>query len=95
VLADGFDPETRPIEDYVVRRIHSAPHTDTAYDLMDKFLGLRVNHLLIQKEGRFVGMLSTGDVMKATITEKTQELRKLNTMVSWQYYEEWKWNPKS
>ena len=95
VLANGFDPETRPIEDYVVRRIHSAPHTDTAYELMDKFLGLRVNHLLIEKEGRFVGMLSTGDVMKATITEKTKELRKLNTMVSWQYYEEWKWNPKS
>lgn len=94
LLADGFDPETRPIEEYVARRIYTAPHTDTAYDLMDKFLGLRVNHLLIEKAGRFIGMLSTGDVMKATIMEKTEELEKLNTMVSWQYYEEWKWKPK-
>jgi len=95
LLTDGFDPENRPIQDYVVRKIYSAPHTDTAYNLMDKFLGLRVNHLLIEKEGRFIGMLSTGDVMKATITEKSEELEKLNSMVSWEYYEEWKWKPKN
>jgi len=95
LLSDEFDPVNRPIEDYVERRIHSAPHTDTAYNLMDKFLGLRVNHLLIEKDDRFIGMLSTGDVMKAMITEKNEELEKLNTMVSWEYYEEWQWKPKS
>lgn len=94
LLAEGFDPVNRPIESYVLRTIYSAPHSDTAYNLMDKFLGLRVNHLLIEKEGRFIGMLSTGDVMKAMITEKNEELEKLNTMVSWEYYEEWKWKPK-
>ena len=71
----------------------TAPHTDTAYNLMDKFLGRRINHLLIEKNGAHIGLLSSGDVMKAVIQEKTEELAQLNTMVSWDYYEEWKWQP--
>jgi hypothetical protein len=33
-----------------------------------------------------------GDVLKASLYEKTEELEKLNGMVSWAYYEEWRWN---
>jgi signal-transduction protein with cAMP-binding, CBS, and nucleotidyltransferase domain len=92
-VSENFDPKTSRIEDYMVINIFSAPHTDTAFNLMDKFLGLRINHLLVEKNGEYIGMLSTGDVMKATIQEKTEELDQLNTMVSWEYYEEWKWKP--
>ena len=92
-VAEGFDPKVSRVEDYMTRNILSAPHTDTAYNLMDKFLGLRINHLLVEKDGEYIGLLSSGDVMKATIQEKTDELDQLNTMVSWDYYEEWKWEP--
>ncbi len=92
-VSKGFNPKTSRIEDHMVHNIFSAPHTDTAYNLMDKFLGLRVNHLLVEKDGEYIGMLSSGDVMKATIQEKTDELDQLHTMVSWDYYEEWKWKP--
>ena len=89
----GFDPSTNPIKDHMQSPIRSAPHTDTAFNLMDKFLGLRINHLLVEKEGAYIGMLSSGDVMKATIQEKTDELNRLNKMVGWEYYEEWQWRP--
>ena len=89
----GFDPSTSTIKDYMQSPILSAPYTDTAFNLMDKFLGLRINHLLVEKEGTYIGMLSSGDVMKATIQEKTDELNQLNKMVSWDYYEEWQWRP--
>lgn len=92
-VSENFDPKTSRIADYMVTNIFSAPCTDTAFNLMDKFLGLRINHLLVEKNGEYIGMLSTGDVMKATIQEKTEELDQLNTMVSWEYYEEWKWKP--
>ena len=93
VLKPDFDPRTATVGDYMTPNIHSAPHTDTTFNLMDKFLGLRINHLLVKKEGEYIGLLSTGDVMKTVIQEKTAELDKLQSMVNWDYYEEWKWNP--
>lgn len=92
-VAEGFDPKTAQIKEFMSSPILTASHTDTHYDLMDKFLGLRVNHLLVEKDGEYIGMLSSGDVMKANIQEKTEELDQLNTIVSWDYYEEWKWQP--
>ena len=93
IMEEGFDPKTARIEKYMSSPILTAPSTDTYFDLMDKFLGLRVNHLLVEKDGEYIAMLSSGDVMKANIQEKSEELDQLNTMVSWEYYEEWKWQP--
>lgn len=90
-----FDPKTARIEDYMTRDLIFAPHTDSVYNLMDKFLGLRVRHLLIEKDGQSIGMVSSGDVMKAAIHAKDTELKQLNAMVSWDYYENWRWRPES
>ncbi len=62
---------------------------DSVYKLMDMFLGLRLRHLLVKKDGEFIGLISSGDVMKATIREKNMELSQLNASTSWDYYEEW------
>lgn len=94
IVAD-FDPKTDRIENYMTKDLIFAPHTDTVYNLMDKFLGLRVRHLLIEKKGETIGMVSSGDVMKASIQEKDGELKQLNTMVGWDYYENWCWRPES
>ena len=91
---EGFDLKTGLVDDYMTTDLVSAPHTDTVYNLMDKFLGLRIRHLLIEENGEYIGLLSGGDVMKCVIHEKDAELRQLNSMVSWDYYEDWKWKPK-
>ena len=95
VLDDAFDLKTSVIDAYMTQDLITAPYTDTVYNLMDKFLGLRVRHLLIDKEGEIIGMVSGGDVMKASIQEKDGELKQLNTMVGWDYYENWCWKPES
>ena len=95
ILDDAFDPKNVRIEDYMTRELIFAPHSDTVYNLMDKFLGLRVRHLLIEKDGEPIGMVSVGDVMKASIQEKDGELKQLNSMVGWDYYENWCWRPES
>ena len=94
-LDQAFDPHTTVIDTVMTKTLISAPHTDTVYNLMDKFLGLRVRHLLIEREGQTIGMVSSGDVMKASIQEKDEELKQLNTMVGWDYYENWCWRPES
>lgn len=95
ILQEGFDLKSALIEDYMTTQPISAPHTDTVFNLMDKFLGLRVRHLLIEEDGKIIGLVSGGDVMKCVIHEKDTELRQLNSMVSWDYYENWKWKPEN
>ena len=95
VLEKDFDVRSARVGDYMTPNIHSAPYTDNTFNMMDKFLGLRINHLLVEKAGEYIGLLSTGDVMKTVIQEKTDELGKLQEMVSWDYYENWKWKPES
>ena len=85
-----FDPKTTSIGDYMTRGVKFAPHTDSAYALMDKFLGLRLRHLLIDKDGEFIGLLSVGDVMKTALHEKNREFEELHNTTTWAYYEEWR-----
>jgi signal-transduction protein with cAMP-binding, CBS, and nucleotidyltransferase domain len=94
IIRGRFDLKSALVEDYMTTQLISAPHTDTVFNLMDKFLGLRVRHLLIEEDGNIIGLVSGGDVMKCVIHEKDTELRQLNSMVSWDYYENWKWKPE-
>jgi len=94
IIQEKIDLKNALIEDYMTTQLISAPHTDTVFNLMDKFLGLRIRHLLIEEAGNIIGLISGGDVMKCVIHEKDAELKQLNSMVSWDYYENWKWNPK-
>lgn len=93
-IEDGFNADTAVIGDLMSTNLQSSPHTATVFELMDKFLGLRLRHLLIKEEGRYIGLLSIGDVIKANLQEKTAELHDLNAIVSWEYYEDWKHIPK-
>ncbi|NIM15998.1 MAG: CBS domain-containing protein [Candidatus Aminicenantes bacterium] len=90
-LGQGFDAKKDIIGDFMSTNLHSAKHSANVYELMDIFLGKRMRHLLIEKDGKYIGILSSGDVMRATMLEKDEELKRLNAMVSWEYYENWKW----
>ncbi len=90
VLRADFNIKKARIGDFMTTGLLSAPHTDSCYELMDKFLGMRLRHLLIEKDGHYIGMLSSGDVMKETLQEKTREYEELNFEVSWEYYENWR-----
>jgi len=94
VIQEGFDLKNALIEEYMTTVLISAPHTATVFNLMDKFLGLRIRHLFIEEDGNIIGLVSGGDVMKCVIHEKDSELKQLNSMVSWDYYEDWKWKPE-
>lgn len=90
VLEEGFDARTGRLKDNMSVNLISANVDETAYQLYDKFLGRRIRHLLIEEGGDYIGILSVGDVMKATLQQATEELEELNQMVSLEYYENWK-----
>lgn len=90
VLEEGFDAKTARLRDNMSEQLISANVNDPVYKLYDKFLGRRIRHLLIEEGGDYIGLLSVGDVMKASLQEMHDELAELNNMVSLEYYENWK-----
>jgi signal-transduction protein with cAMP-binding, CBS, and nucleotidyltransferase domain len=94
VIDDSCNIDTAILGDYMTGSLRSAPHDATIYQLLDIFLGKRFRHLLIEKDGTYIGLLSMGDVIKASLNEKTKELSSLKATVSWEYYENWKFKKK-
>ena len=90
-LLAGFDPKTAKIGDYITTNLKKTADDATCYALLDKFLGMRLRHLLVEKDGELIGLLSIGDVIKAALVQKSTELDKLNAIVKWDYYEDWRW----
>ncbi|MDH3259326.1 MAG: CBS domain-containing protein [Deltaproteobacteria bacterium] len=93
-VLEGFDPKTTRVGDHASFPLKSAPHTDTIFQLIDKLLGYQTRHLLIEKEGKYIGLLYSRDVIRVGFTERTKQLRELDEMVSLEFYENWKWKKK-
>lgn len=90
----GFDPKTAIIGDHMKTQLHSAAHDTEVVQLEEMFLGLFIRHILVKKDDRFIGLLSIGDVLRASLLEKDRRIRELNSIASWQYYENWGWDRK-
>ena len=94
ILDQEFDPKTAKIKDYMQTVLFSADYTETILQLQDKFLGRRLRHLLIKRDEEYLGILSVGDVVRASLNVRMKELKELKAIVSWEYYEDWKWQYK-
>ncbi len=89
-----FDPSRARIGDHMSTQLQSAAHDTKVERLEEMFLGLYIRHILVKKEGRFIGLLSIGDVLRAGLLEKDRRIRELNSIASWEYYENWGWDRK-
>ncbi len=94
VITEGFFSKTSKIKDYMSTDLKIARYDDTIFSLQDKFLGKRIRHLFIERDGNIIGIISTGDVIKAILNEKTKELEQLHAIVKFDYYEDWKFSRK-
>jgi len=89
-----FDLKGAVIGDYMTTDLKTAPHDCKIYTLADMILGLRIRHIIIEREGKFVGVLSSGDIIRAELQQRSEELEKLDRIVQLDYYDEWKWKNK-
>ncbi|MFW6374115.1 MAG: cyclic nucleotide-binding/CBS domain-containing protein [Thermodesulfobacteriota bacterium] len=93
-LQPDFHPDTDPIGNHMTTEIHSAPHDAELTKLQEMFLGLFIRHILIKKKEAVIGLLSIGDVLRALLLEKDHQIKELNTIAGWEYYENWGWDKK-
>lgn len=95
MLMPGFDPKTARISDYMKTDLISAAHDTSIIKLEEIFLGRFIRHILIKKKKKYIGLLSIGDVIRANLLIKDNEIKNLNKIASWEYYENWKGPNKS
>jgi signal-transduction protein with cAMP-binding, CBS, and nucleotidyltransferase domain len=89
-----FDPKTARIADYMSSPLYCVDHNETLIHIKEKFLGLFIRHLMVEKDGRQIGLLSIGDVLRASLLEQDQQIKELNGLTDWEYYEDWGWDRK-
>ncbi len=94
ITKEGFDPKTAKVGNYMTSRLHTAPYNAPTHKLEEMFLGLFVRHLVVEKEGHYIGFISIGDVLRASLLDKDRQFKEVNTLASWDYYENWKWGRK-
>ncbi len=93
-ITPGFDPKTARIGDHMTTQLKTALYNTPISKLEEMFLGLFLRHILVEKEGEYIGILSIGDVVRASLLEKDRQIKELNALASWEYYENWGWNRK-
>jgi signal-transduction protein with cAMP-binding, CBS, and nucleotidyltransferase domain len=95
VVTEGFFSKTSKIKDFMSTDLKTAKFNESVFTLQDKFLGKRIRHLFIEKDEAIIGILSTGDVIKTILNDKNKELKELNAIVNFDYYENWKFEKKN
>jgi CBS domain-containing protein len=97
ILAPGFDIDRARIGDHMTAKLFTAPHDTPIVKLLEMFLGLYVRHIVITRNRETVGLLSIGDVLRASLLEKDAQIRGLTAAEPWEYYENWgakrEWKP--
>ncbi len=89
-----FNPHKAKVADFMSSPLHFADHNANLTQLEEMFLGLYVRHVPVQKDGQVIGLVSIGDVLRASLLEKDHQIKQLNSLASWQYYENWGWDRK-
>lgn len=90
----NFDLKTARVRDYMSSPLRSATYDTPVLKLKEMFLGLFIRHIVIEKEGKQIGLLSIGDVMRASLLAQDKKMKELNTLASWEYYDNWGWDHK-
>jgi len=74
---------SRPVRDAMRARPLTVAPTDPVSQVMARMTENRARHAPVLKDGRLVGIISIGDILKSRLEEKTQQALVLQEMARW------------
>ena len=81
VAQHGHEALARPVQDYMTQDVVFADPTETVGVLMERMTDRRIRHLPVIQEGRLVGVVSIGDLVKSQIAEVTFEAESMKAYI--------------
>lgn len=74
--------KTTPVNDVMTTGVITAKLTDTAEQAMTVMSEMRIRHLPVVDNGKVIGMLSIGDVVKETIDYQHRLIKQLESYIT-------------
>ena len=81
VASHGRDALSKPVSDYMTQDVVFAEPTETVGVLMERMTDRRIRHLPVIQNGRLVGVVSIGDLVKSKIAEATFEAESMKAYI--------------
>lgn len=78
----GAELETLPVTDHMTTEVMTGKPTDLIDDTLNLMTEKRFRHLPILRDGKLVGLLSLGDLIKAKLQETAVEAQSLREYIS-------------
>lgn len=85
VVAAHRDPRQTLVRDVMTTRLHTATPEDTLLDVMRLMTERRCRHVPVMDGETLVGLVSIGDITKATQHNLRQEVRELSSYIGGPY----------
>ena len=85
VVAAQRDPRQTLVRDVMTTRLYTATPDDTLLDVMRLMTERRCRHVPVMEGGRLLGLVSIGDLTKATQHNLRQEVRELSSYIGGPY----------
>ena len=79
---EGADAFTRPVSGYMTRDVETATRDATVASVMARMTAGRFRHMPVVEEGRLIGLISIGDVVKHRIAEAEREADEMRTYIA-------------
>lgn len=71
----------QPVSTYMTRELETCTSQSTAQELLTRMTEGRFRHMPVVEEGRMVGLVTIGDVVKAQLSELAMEKQALEGMI--------------
>ncbi len=81
LAASGSGCLQEPVSAYMTRELVTASRQDTVQDIMTRMTDGRFRHMPVVEDGRLVGIVTLGDVVKAQLAELAMEKDALEGMI--------------
>ncbi len=85
VVAAGVDPKTTPIKSVMTRDPITVASSTTVEEVMEIFTNKRFRHLPVVDDGRLVGLVSIGDVLRRMVDSHRHEAEQLKQYIAGGY----------
>lgn len=85
VVAAHRDPRQTLVRDVMTTRLYTTSLDETLLSVMELMTARRCRHVPVMDGGALVGLISIGDITKATQRKLQQEVRELSSYISGPY----------
>lgn len=85
VVAAQRDPRQTLVRDVMTTRLYTAAPEDTLLEVMRLMTDRRCRHVPVMEDGRLIGLVSIGDLTKASQYNLRQEVRELSSYIGGPY----------